>query len=136
LEKPVAGPEGGKKGVARREKPRDDRPPRDARRDEPRDVRGPRPEPRFERGPIPHDQGMTRLFLSLGKTHGVMAKEIVGMLYREAGLPDGCLGRITLFPKHSLVDVPAELVHQVLERTRNARLRGRPFRIDVDRGPL
>ena len=42
---------------------------------------------------------MTRLFLSLGKTHGVMAKEIVGMLYREVGLPDGCLGRITLFPE-------------------------------------
>ncbi|MEI8312730.1 MAG: DbpA RNA binding domain-containing protein [Verrucomicrobiota bacterium] len=55
---------------------------------------------------------------------------------REAGLPDGCLGRITLFPKHSLVDVPAELVHQVLERTRTARLRGRPFRIDIDRGPV
>ena len=68
---------------------------------------------------------MTRMFLSLGKTHGVMAKEIVGMLYREAGLPDGCLGRITLFPKHSLVDVPEGLVGQVMERTRNARLRGR-----------
>jgi ATP-dependent RNA helicase DeaD len=78
---------------------------------------------------------MTRLFLSLGKTHGVMAKEIVGMLYREAGLPDGCLGRITLFPKHSLVDVPEQFVGQVMERTRSARLRGRPFRMDVDRGP-
>lgn len=78
---------------------------------------------------------MTRLFLSLGKTHGVMAKEIVGMLYREAGLPDGCLGRITLFPKHSLVDVPEQFVAQVIDRTRTARLRGRPFRMDVDRGP-
>ena len=27
-------------------------------------------------------------------------------------------------------------VGQVMERTRNARLRGRPFRIDVDRGPM
>lgn len=119
---------------ARRERTRDERPQRDDRRDD----RGPRPGPpdnRFERGPIPQEQGMTRMFLSLGKTHGVMAKEIVGMLYREAGLPDGCLGRITLFPKHSLVDVPEGLVAQVLERTRNARLRGRPFRIDVDRGP-
>ncbi|MEI7956839.1 MAG: DEAD/DEAH box helicase, partial [Verrucomicrobiota bacterium] len=79
--------------------------------------------------------GMASLFLSLGKTHGVMAKEIVGMLYREAGLPDGCLGRISLFPKHSLVDVPEAFVQQVIERTRNARLRGRPFRIDRDRGP-
>jgi ATP-dependent RNA helicase DeaD len=110
----------------RREAPRrDDRPQRDdrgPRHDGPRDI-------------IPQESGMTRLFLSLGKTHGVMAKEIVGMLYREAGLPDGCLGRITLFPKHSLVDVPEQFVGQVIDRTRNARLRGRPFRMDVDRGP-
>jgi ATP-dependent RNA helicase DeaD len=121
--------------AARNPKVRDARPQREDRDEQ----RGPRAErgqgTKFERGPIPQEQGMTRMFLSLGKTHGVMAKEIVGMLYREAGLPDGCLGRITLFPKHSLVDVPAELVGQVMERTRNARLRGRPFRIDVDRGP-
>ncbi|MDP3850269.1 MAG: DEAD/DEAH box helicase [Luteolibacter sp.] len=117
-----------------REPERRERPQRNERPQ--REERGPRPsDNRFERGPIPQEQGMTRMFLSLGKTHGVMAKEIVGMLYREAGLPDGCLGRITLFPKHSLVDVPESLVPQVMERTRNARLRGRPFRIDVDRGP-
>jgi ATP-dependent RNA helicase DeaD len=117
--------------AARREKVREPRATREGARDE----RGPRPGGKFERGPIPNEQGMTRLFLSLGKTHGVMAKEIVGMMYREAGLPDGCLGRITLFPKHSLVDVPSELVKQVIDRTRTARLRGKPFRIDVDRGP-
>ncbi len=121
---------------ARREKNRDVRAPREDSRDERRDDRGPKSGPKFERGPIPHEEGMTRMFLSLGKTHGVMAKEIVGMLYREAGLPDGCLGRITLFPKHSLVDIPESLVGQVMDRTRNARLRGRPFRIDVDRGPM
>jgi ATP-dependent RNA helicase DeaD len=121
----------------RRERPQrtEQRPQRDERSPQ-REERGPRDDNRFERGPIPQEQGMTRMFLSLGKTHGVMAKEIVGMLYREAGLPDGCLGRITLFPKHSLVDIPAELVSQVMDRTRNARLRGRPFRIDVDRGPI
>jgi ATP-dependent RNA helicase DeaD len=118
---------------ARREKPRDSRPAREDRDNYQREPHVPKN--RFDRGPIPQQQGMTRMFLSLGKTHGVMAKEIVGMLYREAGLPDGCLGRITLFPKHSLVDVPEGLVDQVMERTRNARLRGRPFRIDVDRGP-
>jgi len=112
---------------ARRESNREARPPREDR--------GPRPE-RGARGPIEREAGMARLFLSLGKTHGVLAKEIVGMMYREAGLPDGCLGRITLFPKHSLVDVPQELADQVIQRTRNARLRGRPFRVDYDRGPM
>ena len=117
--------------AARREKPRETKVSREGGKVE----RGPKGAAKFERGPIPHEEGMTRLFLSLGKTHGVMAKEIVGMMYREAGLPDGCLGRISLFPKHSLVDVPNELVKQVIDRTRNARLRGKPFRIDVDRGP-
>ena len=113
------------------------RPQRDDRGPQQYDDRGPRPERSGPpRGPSPASEaGMTRLFLSLGKTHGVMAKEIVGMLYREAGLPDGCLGRISLFPKHSLVDVPEQFVSQVMDRTRNARLRGRPFRMDVDRGP-
>ncbi len=113
---------------ARRENNRDAGPPRE------RQDRGPRPE-RAPRGNDGSEAGMTRLFLSLGKTHGVMAKEIVGMMYREAGLPDGCLGRITLFPKHSLVDVPEQFVSQVIDRTKTARLRGRPFRMDVDRGP-
>ncbi len=94
-----------------------------------------RPSGSFERGPIPQEAGMARMFLSLGKTHGVMPKEIVGMLYREAGLPDGSIGRISLFPKHTLVDIPEGFVDQVIQRTRSSRLRGRPFRMDVDRGP-
>jgi ATP-dependent RNA helicase DeaD len=90
---------------------------------------------KFERGPIPHEAGMARLFISLGKTHGLLPKDIVGMMYREAGLPDGSLGRITLFPKHSLVDVPEEFAQQAIRNTRNSKLRGKPFRIDLDRGP-
>ncbi len=116
------------------ERPQRREAPRCQREDRPRDD-GPRTGP--PRGNYQAAEGgMTRLFLSLGKTHGVMPKEIVGMLYREAGLPDGCLGRITLFPKHSLVDVPDEFVGQVMDRTKTARLRGRPFRLDVDRGPV
>ncbi len=113
---------------ARRENTRDAGPPRERRERSERSERGPRNSQESE-------AGMTRLFLSLGKTHGVMAKEIVGMMYREIGLPDGSLGRITLFPRHSLVDVPDDFVDQVMTRTRNARLRGQPFRMNVDRGP-
>ena len=79
--------------------------------------------------------GMTRLFISLGKGAGIMPKDIVGMMYREAGLPDGSLGRITLFPKHCLVDVPEGLADQAIQKTRNAKLRGKTFRMDFDRGP-
>ncbi len=84
-------------------------------------------------GPV--EGGMSRLFISLGKGAGVMPKDIVGMMYREAGLPDGSLGRITLFPKHSLVDVPEGLADQAISKTKGAKLRGKAFRIDHDRAP-
>jgi ATP-dependent RNA helicase DeaD len=90
---------------------------------------------REARGPVPQEQGMARLFLSLGKSHGILPKDIVGMMYREAGLPDGSLGRITLFPRHTLVDVPEDFADQAIRATRSSKLKGKPFRIDRDRGP-
>jgi len=112
---------------------RSDRPDRGDRGDRPdrggdRDDRGPRPD-------VPLTAGMSRLFMSLGKTHGVLAGEIAGMLYREAALPDSSLGRISLFPKHTLVDVPTEFADQVIKAANRAKLRGRPVRMDYDRGP-
>ncbi len=82
------------------------------------------------------EEGMTKLFLSMGKTHGVNPKDIVGMLYNEGGLPGGSLGKIKLFPRHSLVDIPSEFANQVIDRTRNSKLKGRPFKLDFDRGPV
>lgn len=94
---------------------------------------------RYQRGGVRDagaiEGGMSRLFISLGKGAGIMPKDIVGMMYREAGLPDGCLGRITLFPKHCLVDVPEGLADQAIQKTRNSKLRGKAFRIDHDRAP-
>ena len=121
----------------------EDREPLKRERRERRERQGDRqPRERRERGDgppkgrrelAPVEEGMTRLFISLGKTHNIQPKDIVGMLYREADLPDGCLGRINLFPKHTLVDVPAEFADQVIKGTKSSKLRGRSFRIDRDR---
>ena len=59
---------------------------------------------------------------------------------RRHALPRGRPARRLPRPHHPVSQTLArrcagELVGQVMERTRNARLRGRPFRIDVDRGP-
>ncbi|MBC7980847.1 MAG: DEAD/DEAH box helicase [Armatimonadetes bacterium] len=135
----------GREGEAIQEDREPDRPSqRDARggkEDRPRPERRERLDntERYERGGVrdagPVEGGMCRLFISLGKGAGIMPKDIVGMMYREAGLPDGCLGRITLFPKHCLVDVPEGLADQAIQKTRNAKLRGKAFRMDFDRGP-
>ena len=126
----------GREGTLIQEDREPERPAKHERsRDDRREERGPRTPRKFERGPMPQEEGMSRLFISLGKNQGILPKDIVGMMYREAGLPDGSLGRITLFPKHTLVDVPSDYADEAIRKTRQSKLRGKTFRIDHDRGP-
>jgi len=121
-----------------REDPRDRRQQRDRR--EPREPRGEfrEREPRAprERRDGPQDNAdMVPLFFSLGKFHGVKVGEIIGMLYGEAGLPDGAVGHVKLFAKHSCIDVRADCAQRLVEISKGASLRGRKFILDFDRGP-
>ena len=88
-----------------------------------------------ERKPRQGGEGMATLFLSVGKAQSVSPGDIAGMIYRECKLPDGSLGKITLFPKHTLVDVSKEHSEEVISGLRGASIRGRSFRVDLDRGP-
>ncbi len=92
-----------------------------------------------ERGPRregPHDNAdMVPLFFSLGKFHGVKVGEIIGMLYGEAGLPDGAVGHVKLFAKHSCIDVRKDCAERLIQISKGANLRGRNFILDYDRGP-
>ncbi len=80
-------------------------------------------------------KGMTCLFMSLGKAQHVKPGDIAGMIYRECSVPDGSLGKITLFPKHTLIDVSKENAQEVVEGLKGAKLRGRTFRVEIDKGP-
>ena len=96
-----------------------------------REPRAPR-----ERRDGPQDNAdMVPLFFSLGKFHGVKVGEIIGMLYGEAGLPDGAVGHVKLFAKHSCIDVRADCAQRLVEISKGASLRGRKFILDFDRGP-
>ena len=79
------------------------------------------------------DGDTTTLFLSVGQNAGLKPGDVAGMLYREADLPKGTVGRIRLMPRHSLVDVRSDLVKKVFQRCEHSTLRGRPFKIDLDR---
>jgi len=75
----------------------------------------------------------TELFLNVGRAAGVQPGDIAGMIYSEARLPKGSLGRIQLLHKHSLIRVRSEFAEQVIQGTRNASLRGIPVRIAFPR---
>ena len=114
----------------------EDRPPRD-RGDRRQKERGTRFDREQKFGPggggRGNDEGMATLFISIGKVGGLRPGDLAGMLYREAELPKGAVGKITLFPKFTLVDVQADLAADIIERCQYSKLRGKSFRIDYDR---
>ncbi|MGB0144154.1 MAG: DbpA RNA binding domain-containing protein, partial [Akkermansiaceae bacterium] len=76
---------------------------------------------------------MSCLFMNLGKAQHIKPGDIAGMIYRECEVADGSLGKITIFPKHTLIDVDKEVAERVIEGLQKAKLRGRSFKIDYDR---
>jgi len=112
-------------------------------RREPRSERGGdrgRNSDRFDRGDRDRDprhgdsvpDGIRRVFIGLGKIENLRPGELAGMLYNEAAAPDGVIGRIQVFNKHTLVDVDEAWADKVVRAARGARYRGKPFRIRFD----
>ena len=108
------------------ERKRKERPDRGERGDK-RDRKG--------RGGKEHkkDPNMTTLFLSLGKAASVRPADILGMCYREGGIPDSSVGRIQLFERHSLIDVQKDVADKLIKKLSNSKLRNQRFRIGIDR---
>ncbi len=104
---------------------RGDRSERGERRD-----RGDRP----ERRPRPSDTRMATYRIAVGKRHKVEPRQIVGALANEGGLSRGDFGAIQIRPEFSLVELPADLPPETLERLDGTRISGRLIELRPDRG--
>ena len=69
-----------------------------------------------------HEKGMVRLTLNTGNADGINVQHIVGTLARFADIPGRSLGRIDIGEQNSYVDVPENLVGQVLAKTANYKI--------------
>lgn len=73
-----------------------------------------------ERAPRPAhtdaEAGMVKVQINAGKVNGVRPGQVVSALARTADIPGKSLGRITIGPKSTYVDVPQEHVGRVLNQ--------------------
>ena len=69
-----------------------------------------------------HEEGMVRLKLNKGKLNGIRPNDIVGQIAFHANIPGYAIGRIRIEEKVSYVDVPEEVVEQVLKQSGNYRV--------------
>jgi len=73
------------------------------------------------RGDSSHEEGMVRLKLNKGKLNGIRPSDIVGTIAFHANIPGFSIGKIRIEEKHSFVDIPEELLDQVMQHNGNYR---------------
>jgi ATP-dependent RNA helicase DeaD len=64
-----------------------------------------------------HEEGMVRLSLEFGRSHGISPGEVVGTIASQADIPGYVIGKILIRDQHTLLDVPEEYVSRVLGQT-------------------
>jgi len=74
------------------------------------------------RGDASHEAGMIRMKLNKGKMHGVRPSDIVGTIAFHANIPGYTIGKIRIEDKITFVDIPEDVVEQVLKQNGNYRI--------------
>ena len=116
----------------RRDRPRDDRRPRFDRDDQ---SRPPRREPRNEGGAHGAGSGDMRVFtIDVGRSHGVMPKDIVGAIANEGGIGARQIGAIKLFDSYSTVELPNGLSRDVFQSLAKTWIRGQKINLQPAEG--
>jgi ATP-dependent RNA helicase DeaD len=73
--------------------------------------------------------------IAVGKRHRVEPRQIVGALANEGGLKRSDFGRINILPGFSIVELPADLSADTLERLTTTRISGVLIDLRRDAGP-
>ncbi|GLY74901.1 DEAD/DEAH box helicase [Actinoallomurus iriomotensis] len=79
---------------------------------------------RDRRGGTPA-QGMTRLFIGLGRSAAVRPQDLVGAIAGESKLSGRDIGAIEIADRFSLVEVPESAAEQVIKALRRTTIKGR-----------
>ena len=74
---------------------------------------------------------MVRLFINAGKKSKIRAKDIVGAIANEAGIPGKTLGEIAIFDEYTFVEVPNEFVRDILHGMKHAKIKGKRVHIEI-----
>jgi ATP-dependent RNA helicase DeaD len=77
------------------------------------------------------ESGMARLFINIGSNQRVQAKDILGSIAGETGIPGKSIGAIDIFDNYTFVEVPKESVKDVQRVMKDVKIKGRRINIEL-----
>ena len=75
-------------------------------------------------------EGMVRLFINVGRSQRVQAKDILGAIAGEAGISGKLIGTIDIYDKYTFVEVPKQNAKKVLESVKDIKIKGNKVNIE------
>jgi ATP-dependent RNA helicase DeaD len=73
---------------------------------------------------------MVRLMMNMGHAHGIRPADVVGAIAFHADIPGSTIGKIYIEDQHTFVDVPEQLIGQVLEKAGQYNIRKQAFKLE------
>jgi ATP-dependent RNA helicase DeaD len=80
------------------------------------------------------NENMARLFVNVGRIDRISPGDIVGAFAGEANIKGSQIGQIDIFDKYSFVELPHDLVDQVMDGMRNNKIKGKSINIEISNG--
>ena len=75
-----------------------------------------------KRGDSSHEEGMVRLKINKGRSSGIRPNDIVGTIAFHANIPGYTIGKIRIEDTFTFVDIPEDLIDQVMKQNGNYRI--------------
>lgn len=76
------------------------------------------------------EPGMARLFINVGRKQKIRARDVVGAIAGETGMPGKLIGTIDIYDKFTFVEVPKEHAAKVLSIMKNNEIKGKKINIE------
>lgn len=76
------------------------------------------------------DKDMIRLHINIGSRQQIRAKDIVGAIAGETGIPGRVIGAIQIMDNFTFVDVPKDFVKDILTIMQDSQIKGKSIRIE------
>jgi len=86
---------------------------------------GGRERPRRDGASAARGVGMTRMFVGAGRMANMRPADLVGAIVNEAGIDASDIGAIEIADRYSIVELPEELVEQVIAALRQTTIKGK-----------
>ncbi len=75
--------------------------------------------------PTNRREAMTALRINTGSKEKVKAKDLVGAIAGETGIPGNLIGKIDVFERHSLVEIPEEIAEDIIQSLKRCYIKGK-----------